>query len=124
VEFSEDGSQEMSDQGKANYEGYRAAILALMPKWEELSYPARLAWDAGAVSAITASPELADLDKFRDALQRLADEDTPVLDQGLGGGATEELHVRINLARQALGLDVCGCTECMVSLGIDPDEAE
>lgn len=40
----------MSDQGKANYEGYRAAVLAPMPKWDELSYQAKLGWDAGACS--------------------------------------------------------------------------
>lgn len=56
------------------------------------------------------------------ALERLADEDTCVLHAGLGGGPPEELHVRVNLAKQALGQDVCGCTECMVSLGIDPEE--
>lgn len=60
--------------------------------------------------------------RYRDALQRLADEDTPVLDSGLGGGAQEELHVRTQLARQALGLDVGCCTECIVSLGLEPEE--
>ena len=40
----------MTDQGKANYEGYRAAILSPMPKWDELSYLAKLGWDAGACS--------------------------------------------------------------------------
>src|SRR6266567_3715139 len=40
----------MSDQGKVNYEGYRAAGMVPMPKWDELSYQAKLAWDAGATS--------------------------------------------------------------------------
>lgn len=58
------------------------------------------------------------------ALKRLADEDTCVLGEGLGGGPQEELHVRANLARQALGMDVCGCTECQVSLGLEPDDED
>jgi hypothetical protein len=65
----------------------------------------------------------AERDKYRDVLTRLADPDTWVLDSGLGGGEQEELHVRANLARQALGLDVDCCTECMVSLGIKPEDA-
>ncbi len=40
----------MTEQGKANYEGYRAAVMAPMPKWDELSYQAKLGWDAGACS--------------------------------------------------------------------------
>jgi uncharacterized protein (DUF4415 family) len=40
----------VTEQGKANYEGYRAAIMAPMPKWDELSYQAKLGWDAGACS--------------------------------------------------------------------------
>ncbi len=62
------------------------------------------------------------LGRYAEALERLADPDTPVLDEGLGGGDTEELHVRVNLARQVLGKEVCGCTECMVSLGLDDED--
>jgi hypothetical protein len=62
--------------------------------------------------------------RLRKVLERLADEDTCVLDDGLGGGAAEELHVRASLARQALGQEILCCTECMVSLGIDEDEDE
>lgn len=58
---------------------------------------------------------------YREALERLADEDTPVLGEGLGGGAQEELHVRASFAAHALGRDACGCTECRVSLGIDEE---
>ena len=64
----------------------------------------------------------AENDHYAEALHRLADEDTWVLDEGLGGGAQEELHVRASLAKQALGQEVDCCTECMVSLGIEPDD--
>jgi len=47
----------MSDQGKANYEGYRAAAMGKslvsgdpLPEWDELPHLIRLAWDAGACS--------------------------------------------------------------------------
>lgn len=47
----------MSEQGKANYEGYRAAAMgkslisgAPLPEWDELTYQIKLAWDAGACS--------------------------------------------------------------------------
>jgi hypothetical protein len=66
-------------------------------------------------------------DDLRAALERLADEDTPVLDSGLGGGPAEELHVRASYAAHALGSDVCGCgecSECMVSLGLGDEEDE
>lgn len=59
---------------------------------------------------------------YRAALERLADEDTPVLATGLGGGAQEELHVRASFAAHTLGRDTCGCTECLVSLGLDGDQ--
>lgn len=68
----------------------------------------------------TAADEVrAERDRYREALARLADGDTPVLGEGLGGGAQEELHVRASLADQALGRSVCGCGECQVSLGLD-----
>lgn len=59
------------------------------------------------------------LDLYREALERLADVDTPVLGEGLSGGAQEELHVRASLAAHTLGRDTCGCTDCQVSLGLD-----
>lgn len=47
----------MSDQGKANYGGYRAAAMGRslvsgdpLPEWDDLSYQIKLAWDAGACS--------------------------------------------------------------------------
>lgn len=58
---------------------------------------------------------------YREALERLADEDTPVLGEGFGGGAQEELHVRASFAAHTLGRDTCGCTECHVSLGLEPE---
>ena len=48
----------MTAQGKANYDGYRAAAMgkslitgAPLPEWEDLSYLVRLAWDCAATSA-------------------------------------------------------------------------
>lgn len=41
----------MTDQGKANYEGYHASIPGASPvPFEELPHLERLHWDAGAVS--------------------------------------------------------------------------
>lgn len=77
---------------------------------------------AQAVAARAARDVTEERDRYRDALRRLADPDTPVLDEGLGGGPTEELHVRTSLAKQALGEKVECCTACMVSLGLDPDD--
>lgn len=87
-------------------------------------------WEAAAVAvaAHVTNPTAADFDsaaeimRLRDALERIADPDKDVLDEGLGGSYAEELHVRTNLARQALGLDVCGCSDCCVSLGIAPED--
>ena len=67
------------------------------------------------------APELAMLTLYREALERLADEDTPVLGEGLGGGAQEELHVRASFAAHTLGRDTCGCIECLVSLELEPE---
>ena len=45
------GESEMSDQGKANYEGYHASVPGSKPKpFEELPHLERLHWDAGACS--------------------------------------------------------------------------
>lgn len=60
---------------------------------------------------------IADRNCFLSALKRLADGDTWVLGEGLGGGEREELHVRINLARKTLGFEACDCSDCTVSLG-------
>lgn len=59
---------------------------------------------------------------YRAALERLADEDTPVLATGLGGGAQEELHVRASFAAHTLGRDTCGCNDCLASLDPDGDQ--
>lgn len=103
--------------------------------WDDRPTGEREFWAAIAARQPQPAPELtADgkpdvgtawrlLGEARAALERLGDDD-PVLDEGLGGGATEELHVRINLARQVLGREVCGCTECIVSLGLDPEDAQ
>ena len=86
-------------------------------------------WKAAAQAAIGEYAKiLADVTEQRDrydaALTRLANTDTWVLDQGLGGGFAEEHHVRASLAKQALGEKVECCTMCMVSLGLlDPDDA-
>lgn len=84
---------------------------------------------ADGVAAVAAqqpqpAPESPMLPLYREALERLADEDTPVLGEGLGGGAQEELHVRASFAAHTLGRDTCGCTECMVSLGLDFGEPD
>jgi hypothetical protein len=87
----------------------------------------RNAWDAAAQAGTAPLREqladtTAERDKYRDTLKRIADPDAWVLNEGLGGGFAEEHHVRASLARQALGLDVDCCTECMVSLGIEPED--
>jgi hypothetical protein len=74
---------------------------------------------AGQARADTGAAGMRDL--YREALERLADPDTPVLGEGLGGGAQEELHFRASLAAHTLGRDTCGCTACLVSLGLDPE---
>lgn len=66
----------------------------------------------------------AERDRYKTALERLCDEDAWILDEGLGGNHREEHHVRANLVRQVLGLDVCGCSECRVSLGLADDGDE
>lgn len=86
--------------------------------WRAVADAVRMALGLAAPSPAPASGML---DLYREALERLADEDTPVLGGGLGGGAQEELHVRASFAAHALGRDTCGCTECMVSLGLEPD---
>lgn len=54
--------------GQAAYEAYRAAVMAPMPKWDELSHQAKLAWEAAAQAGYAAiaaqephAPELATL---------------------------------------------------------------
>jgi len=69
----------------------------------------------------TTTPEPPMLTLYREALERLADEDTWILDEGLGGNHREELHVRASFAAHTLGRDTCGCSECNVSLGLEPD---
>lgn len=93
-------------------------------------HPAPEAWAGSGFAALgttadldgEAPDEVRELAELRAVLTRLADDDIPVLDEGLGGGASEELHVRASLARQALGLALCGCTDCCVSLGIAPED--
>lgn len=107
-----------TDALRAIVAGNRAA-LGLPPQEAEEpdeDFPANLADALAAVEQ--------ERDKYRDILERLADEDAWVLDEGLSGGHQEEHHVRANLAKQALGQDVCGCTECQVSLGLEPDDDE
>lgn len=89
----------------------------------------RADWEAAAqaVAAHAANPtaeddSAAEIMRLRGVLERLADPDVWVLDSGLGGGTTEELHVRASLAAQALGREVLCCTECCVSLGIEPED--
>lgn len=107
--------------------------LLLPQSWDMQAEGVRNDWRnvAGAIASRLADPTAAVaepkpaaplLDLYREALERLADEDTPVLGEGLGGGAQEELHVRASFAAHALGRDACGCTECRVSLGIDEED--
>lgn len=71
------------------------------------------------IAAASADRPVRDL--YRETLERLADEDTPVLAEGLGGGAAEELHVRASLAAHALGREICGCSECRLSVFDDEE---
>jgi hypothetical protein len=116
--------------GQAAYEAWQRVRFPDNPvPWGHpaLGSKTRNAWDAAAKAAIDAAgPGFTALEtecgKLGDVLRRLADPDVWVLDAGLGGGYEEDRHVRASLAAQALGLDVCGCTECMVSLGIEPED--
>lgn len=114
VDEPHNASYEVPDMQRA----YEAGHAAVEPALHER--------DAQLADALT--PTAADFDhaaeimRLRGVLERLADEDTPVLDEGLGGGHDEENHVRAQLARQVLGLSLCGCSECRVSLGIDLED--
>jgi hypothetical protein len=121
--------------GRINYEAGVAKALeqgddGWFDDWEQVDARDRERCEAGAVAvaAHVANPTAGDFDnaaeimRLRSALERIADPDADVLDARLGGGDQEELHVRTNLARQALGLDVCGCTECCMSLGIAQED--